>query len=258
MTGILCAAAMIGAPTDASSGAPVDFDVDLSASSVSKSGTTSSLTTNSVTATPEGGTAPYSYDWSRVSGDRSISPTSDHSATTAFQRNSTSAGTAYRATWRCSVTDANGNVAISSNVTVTITRTDSAPGGGGGGGGGAGGGTFLGLDSVSLQDDTIGTSSVTYSVNSNGTSSGGNWNSSASVGSSYEVKAVVASGQTPTGTIGSWLSLSSNRSWTLTDGTVNNVPANSTLTVSIRQAGSTTTLDTATITLQANSLNSFG
>lgn len=42
------------------------------------------LTTNSVTATPSGGTGPYTYAWSLLSGDSAVSANSPTAATTSF------------------------------------------------------------------------------------------------------------------------------------------------------------------------------
>lgn len=58
-----------------------------------------------VTVTPTGGTAPYTYAWSHVSGDSAVQVLSPSAATTAFianvGKNQTKA-----ATKRCTVTDA--------------------------------------------------------------------------------------------------------------------------------------------------------
>lgn len=62
------------------------------------------VTTNSVTVTPSGGTGPYTYAWTRISGSPTLSATSPATATTAFR------GYLYEfqiksATFRCTVTD---------------------------------------------------------------------------------------------------------------------------------------------------------
>jgi hypothetical protein len=242
VTGILCALPIIGAPTASPPADPLA--VSLNRSSVSGSATTSTITTNSVSATGSGGTSPYTYAWSRVSGNSAITATNANSRSTSFTRSSCVAGTSYSATWRCQVTDSAGTIVYSSNVSVTITCT----------GGSSSGGTFNGIADTRIINETdTPTATATFSINSDGTySGGGTWNGSSSVGSSYEVKATATSGTLTSGTTGSWLSLSSNRSWSKTDTTQNNVAVTVTFRLDIRAAGTTTVLDSASITLTAN------
>lgn len=258
MTGILCSLPMIGAPTDTTSGTPA-VTVSLNRTTVSGSASTASVTSNSTTATGSGGTSPYTYSWARVSGDRSISATSRNSATTSFSRGSCIAGTSYSGTWRCKGTDAAGNVAYSSNVSITLTRTGGS--GGGGGGGGSGGGTFNGIADMTVSVVDYGApQTATYTIKSDGSITGSDgqsdtWNSSSSVGSGYEVKAILDSGSSLTsGTTGSWLALSSNRSWSKTDSTAGTGDVSAGFTLQIRAAGTTTVLDTAAIGLIADAL----
>lgn len=79
------------------------------------SGTTATfgiVTTNSVTATPNGGSGPYSYAWVRTSGNAS-SASSLNSATTTFQRFQPPGEEAIE-TWQCTVTDSLGDTAQAS------------------------------------------------------------------------------------------------------------------------------------------------
>jgi hypothetical protein len=184
-----------------------------------------------------------------VSGDSSISATSSASRTTSFTRTGCVGGTAYSGTWRCRVTDSAGTIVYSSNVSITITCTASSSGGGGGG-------TFNGIDDTNVSTLAVGSSqTASFTISSNGTYTSGTWNSSSTVGSGYEVKATVTSGSLTSGTTGSWLSLSSNRTWALTDSSQNGDAVQAIFTLSIRAAGSATVLDTATITLTANALD---
>jgi len=87
--------------------------VTVTASPTSVSGATagfSSVTTNSVTATPTGGAAPYAYVWTLVTDDGgswgTINPTSQ---TTAFTCGDVNDGDQFNATFRCTVTDALGS-----------------------------------------------------------------------------------------------------------------------------------------------------
>lgn len=67
--------------------------------------------------------------------------------------------------------------------------------------------------------------------------------------SNYEVKATLLGGATPTGTLGSWLALSSNRAWTLSQSLVGDTTC--TLLIEIRNALSLAVVDTATVTIYA-------
>jgi len=69
-------------------------------------------------------------------------------------------------------------------------------------------------------------------------------------GGNFEVQATIVSGSVSSGTTGSWLALSSDRTWTrsqVTSGTSTVV-----LTIEIRRVGTTTVLATCTRTLVAD------
>lgn len=89
--------------------------------SVSKEGNTASQTTSSVTATVTGGLAPFTYSWTRTSGDTEVSATAPSAATTAFTDTTLVAGEIDTATFTCTVTDALGRTA-SDSINVTIER----------------------------------------------------------------------------------------------------------------------------------------
>jgi hypothetical protein len=63
-----------------------------------------------VTATPVGGRSPFTYSWARTSGDSGFSVLSPTSASTQFRRTFTVEGE-FSAVFRCTVTDADANVA---------------------------------------------------------------------------------------------------------------------------------------------------
>jgi hypothetical protein len=94
---------------------------------LSKTGTAATLTTASTTVTPSGGTAPYTYAWTFVSGD-SFTITSASAATTTFSA-TLNEDEFVSGIYRCTVTDSTGGTPLTAtaDVPVTITRT----GGGG-------------------------------------------------------------------------------------------------------------------------------
>ena len=90
--------------------------------------------------------------------------------------------------------------------------------------------------------------SSAYRTNSSGTyvAIGGEWRLQGVV-ADYEARATLVSGSSPTGTLGSWLALSSDRTWSITSTSGYDT---CTLTIEIRSAASQAVLDTATIILQ--------
>ena len=81
------------------------------------------ITSSTATATPTGGTAPYTYAWTKVSGD-TLTVTNPTNASTAF-RASIGPGDSRGATYRCTVTDKNGLTA-QDTVSITLTNTSGA------------------------------------------------------------------------------------------------------------------------------------
>lgn len=76
------------------------------------------------------------------------------------------------------------------------------------------------------------------------------WCTPTAQASNYEVYVTVTTGSLSSGTSGSWLALSSDRTWTRTA----NIGSNQLciFTAQIRRIGSTTVIDSATITLEAD------
>ena len=67
--------------------------------------TAGSVTTNTVTVTPSGGTSPYTYAWTWFSGGTGITITSPSAATTDFSGLVSSTTPIRSGTARCTVTD---------------------------------------------------------------------------------------------------------------------------------------------------------
>lgn len=85
-----------------------DIEASVSPLSISEVASGSVGTTvTSATASGVGGSAPYSYSWSQVSGSISVTPNSASSATTDFDYESPFTGF-FSATMKCVVTDNNG------------------------------------------------------------------------------------------------------------------------------------------------------
>lgn len=81
---------------------------------------TGDKTTASVTVTPAGGTSPYSYAWTKVSGG-AISADSASSDTTTFSATGITASEIRSAVFRCTVTDSAGSPATTTvDVSVSI------------------------------------------------------------------------------------------------------------------------------------------
>lgn len=79
------------------------------------------LTTNTVTASPTGGVAPYTYAWTLTGASGpTLTPTNPSGATTAFTAH-VGAGATALATGICTVTDSIGDVGIGSCVVEVTT-----------------------------------------------------------------------------------------------------------------------------------------
>jgi len=113
------------------------------------------------------------------------------------------------------------------------------------------------------------TASVFIRLNSNGTISKddgslGNYTdtewvspTSTGIGSSYEVRATMTSGVTPSGTFNSWIALSTNRTWTLSRSNLGTTT--SSFTLQIRDTATDTVQDSASFsfTVEVDTLGGF-
>lgn len=82
-------------------------------------------TSPEVTASPNGGTSPYTYQW--VTGDQTIRPDMPAAASTTF---TTSSNQKVGTTVYCNVSDADGLNAQSNNVFVSLNSSGGDGGGG--------------------------------------------------------------------------------------------------------------------------------
>lgn len=102
---------------------PITLAVTPSVSGAGSSFGTISITSGVATATPTGGTGPYTYAWTKVAGD-TLTVTSPNSASTTF-RAGIGPSDSRSATYRCTVTDKNGLTA-SGNVSIYLVNTSGA------------------------------------------------------------------------------------------------------------------------------------
>lgn len=83
-------------------------------------GTTATIVTETATATPSGGFAPFTYAWAKVSGD-DITADSSSVASTKFRATNLGQNETRTATFECTATDSAGSTATDT-ITITILR----------------------------------------------------------------------------------------------------------------------------------------
>lgn len=93
--------------TSKSTSPPPSLTVNITPVAVWNSGPAGTVTTPSATAGVSGGTGPYTYAWSRVSGD-TFTVTSPTAATTTFSASVGVVNSTKIATYKCTVTDSLG------------------------------------------------------------------------------------------------------------------------------------------------------
>lgn len=104
----------------------------VTASNVSGTGngsTGATAVTNTTTAAPAGGTAPYTYAWTLLTngGGTASYATNPSSATTAFVKTGMAQSTSFTDTWRVTVTDANGETATAGVFAVFSNGSTGGP-----------------------------------------------------------------------------------------------------------------------------------
>jgi hypothetical protein len=133
-------------------------------------------------------------------------------------------------------------------------RLSGGTGSGGGGGGGGSGTVSISDTGASQTVSSPASATAYYELQNDGdvmTSSGAgsDWLIGSVTGSDYECRATIVSGTLSTGTTGSWLALSSHRSWTVTRSSLGSKSC--TFDLEIGLVGTSTALDTARIFLTA-------
>lgn len=130
----------------------------------------------------------------------------------------------------------------------------------------------LGGDTISIADRTASslttsptTATATYRLETDGdigASAGnntvvdvGDWVSpKGGASDAYEARATIVSGSLTSGTTGTWQGLGTQRTWTLNQPSAGTGPATCVFTLEIRRASDSVVLDTATITLSAETV----
>ena len=121
------------------------------------------------------------------------------------------------------------------------------------------------MSNITVNDITdVSPAEAIINYNSNGSistspgSTGNQWFSSivTGIGVNYEIYVSRTDGTVPSGTLNTWLSLSSNQQWSISDTTPSVAAVSSIIQVSIRDAATQTVQDTATVTLFANYFDS--
>jgi hypothetical protein len=98
------AAAAAAAAAAGTSGSSIFYATASRSTCFATTATSGSVTTPSVTVTPTGGTGPYTYAWTYISGDSGFTANTASSASTTFT-GSVAAGEDRSAVWKCTVTD---------------------------------------------------------------------------------------------------------------------------------------------------------
>jgi hypothetical protein len=98
------------------------FTATPSSTSPSATASTVAVTTAAVTLTINGGTGPYSYAWTKLSGD-AITAVSPTAASTQFRGAAMNVDEVRTAAFRCTVTDSLGATAQTAIVSPYVSRT---------------------------------------------------------------------------------------------------------------------------------------
>jgi hypothetical protein len=171
--------------------------------SATADGYTSSLTTNTVTVTPTGGTPGYTYATTFTSGGAGITTNNGTTASPSWSATGLSEGETRSGTARIRVTDSAGSPAqFDVYVAVTITRQYGVT-----------------LHALELVNSTGG--SLSAAVSTFGVSSDGNvypspgisyqWKNPSASAADYDVRFTLNSGTLNSGTTGTWMQLSTTR-----------------------------------------------
>lgn len=114
---------------------------------------------------------------------------------------------------------------------------------------------WRGVDEAPLASYELNSSGVGAISNLNQTYDNWDW-LLLGVNSDYQVRATLQSGSTPSGTLGSWVSLNTTRQWVLTRGSPG--VSSCSLLIEIRKISNSQVIDSATIAFDARYIESGG
>lgn len=119
MSGVMLATTVLVSTGAGGGGAGLAASVNTTDLSGFVSGEGAAVTSSPAIVTATGGQAPYTYDWTYVSGDTTTYPGSDASYASYFYRLILS-GSGFTSVWKCKVTDNLGTIVYSPNVTILL------------------------------------------------------------------------------------------------------------------------------------------
>jgi len=84
------------------------------------------ISTGACSVSATSGVPPYTYLWSKVSGDASWNATNPTGVSSAFRRGNVAPSDSFTSTWKCTVTDSSGSTADTNVVTANVENLNES------------------------------------------------------------------------------------------------------------------------------------